>query len=452
MSAQVERTTQISSSSHAPTVHTEEVLSSKYTPLLRVWSEVIMPFLVIRLLLFVVGIVTVYYILPLVNRNQPVFPGARLSHFPDMLFLMWDRFDSGFYLSIAHDGYWGPETLHGMSTWAFFPLYPLLIRLIASPFGSTMDTYRVIGIIISNSAALVAATYLYKLTTREFNHTIAARTIFYFALFPLSFYLSAIYPEALFIAFIVSCVYYTRLHRWWLAGLLGGLAALTRPQGTLLVIVIGWEYWQVLADHYAPLSPTTGIVAQMREWLRSRFLGLLRSLASWRTWLGFVALALVPTGFVLFCLYAKWKVGSFLAFEKVELYGWGRHFTNPLILLQNMITHPLPASPYDWNFYGLNVIVIFAFLLLLIPIFRRLPVIYGIFALAFCLMPITSGVPNGVARYYLEVFPAFMFLAWWSSQGSQEQQMRRHTLIVSSFAVLLSLGMTLFTLGVYSMQ
>ena len=190
-------------------------------------ANVFLPFLAIRLLLVVVGLTTIYYILPLINRKQPIVTDGRLSHFPDMLYLMWIHFDSGFYLTIAHDGYWGVHTLHAQSNWGFFPFYPLVNRLVAFPFGSAWLTYQIVGILVANIAALIATIYLYKLTTKEFNNAIAARAVFYLGLFPMSFYLSAVYPESLFLALSIGCIYYARLRRWWLAGLLGALATLT---------------------------------------------------------------------------------------------------------------------------------------------------------------------------------------------------------------------------------
>jgi hypothetical protein len=191
-------------------------------------------------------------------------------------------------------------------------------------------------------------------------------------------------------------------------------------------------------------------VAGGREWVRSRSLGLWRSLASWRTWGGFAALALVPVIFSLFFLYAQFKVGTFQAYFITEKYGWNRSLRNPLTLLLSSIRHPTPANPQEWNFYALNMLCIVAFVLLLIPIFRRLPSIYGILALVLVLMPLTSGKLDSIARYYLTVFPVYMFLAWWSGRGSEERQATRHQLILISFALLLSLGMVSFTLGVYA--
>src|SRR5207302_7980063 len=152
------------------------------------------------------------------------------------------------------------------------------------------STYQIVGIIVSNLAALIAAFYLYKLTTKEFNKTIAARAVYYLGLFPMSFYLSAVYPESLFLALSIGCIYYIRLRRWWLAGLLGALATLTRSSGVLLAVAFAWGYWNVLGDNFAPRKHSIGFVSSIREWLCSRFVGLWRSLSAWRTWNGFVAL------------------------------------------------------------------------------------------------------------------------------------------------------------------
>lgn len=426
-------------------------LEAKHTPLRVLWSRVLLPLLAIRVLLELIGLITFYYVQPLLDRKLPIGSDLRGLHARDVLLLMWKHFDSGYYLWIAHDGYAGADTLHSATNWAFFPLYPLLVHLAATPFGSNWTLYYVMACLVSTLAALVASIYLYKLTEMELGERVAGRAVLYLLLFPMSFYLFAIYPESLFLALTISSIYYARLRRWGLAGLLGGLAALTRPTGIVLLVPLAWEYWQWRSEQFAPLQTTSGVVAQTREWVRSRSLGLWRSLASWRTWLGFAALALVPVSLSLFFLYAQFKVGTFQAYFITEKYGWNRSVRNPLSLLLSSIRHPLPANPQDWNFYALNMLCILAFVLLLIPIFRRLPSIYGILALVFVLMPLTSGKLDSIARYYLTVFPVYMFLAWWSMRGSEEQQSARHQLIIISFALLLSIGMVLFTLGVYSM-
>ena len=447
----VEKTSFVYTDEGPATAENPSRLSSRRSQISQLWSLVVLPFLAIRLLLLVVGLVTIYYVEPLVNRLQPIHLDAQSTQFPQMLWMMWSRFDSGFYLSIARDGYGSAAALHGASSWAFFPLYPLLMRILVLPFPVTDNLLRLSGIAIANISAVIALVYLYKLTKHEFNSHIAARTVFYLALFPMSFYLSAMYPESLFLALSLGSIYYARQRRWWLAGLLGGLAALTRPQGVLLSIVVGWEYWQCLADQYVPLQQGKGWLSNLRAWLYSRLHGLWLSLRSWRTWAGIAALLQIPLGLAIFCLYGKLQVGTFFPFQTVERY-WGRSFRNPIKLIIETFSHPVAPSPYDWNFYALSLLVICAFIVLIIPIFRKLPAIYGIFALLFVFVPLSSGATNSMPRYYMEVFPVFLLLAWWSCQGSEEQRMQRHSLITASFAILLSLGMVLFTLGVYSMS
>ncbi len=417
------------------------------------WSAIILPLLVTRFLLLLIGVVTTYYIVPLIDRHQPIHMGDQGREFPAMLWLMWLRFDSNFYIGIAQSGYWDAASLHGASNWAFFPLFPLLIRLLAFPFGTSTMALTFAAIVVVNCATIVAAIYLYKLTAKELSHAMAARAVFYLALFPLSYYLSAVYPESLFLALSIACVYYARTRRWWLAGLCGALAALTRPQGVLLAAVVGWEYWQCLADQYYPFEVRSrDWFAAAIYWVKTRVVGLLRSLRSWQTWRGIAALLLIPSGLALFCFYGKWKVGTFLPFTITERTGWGRHFSNPIKFLFETFTHPVAASPYDWNFYGLNIVCMLVMLVMLPLIFRRLPSIYGIFTLLFFIMPLTTSSLQSSARFTMGIFPIYLWLAWWTSRGSSEQQMRRHTYTVAAFGILLALATVLLVLGVYSMS
>ena len=111
---------------------------------------------------------------------------------------------------------------------------------------------------------LIAVIYLYRLVQREFGEKVASLSVIYLALFPTAFYLSAIYTKSLFLACSVACIYYARTQRWWLAGLCGGLASLTRAQGVLLLIPVVWEYWQVISDHYAPITNAGQVTLQER--------------------------------------------------------------------------------------------------------------------------------------------------------------------------------------------
>src|SRR5260370_7837609 len=107
---------------------------SKRLELFQILTEAVLPFVVIRLILVLVGVLTIIYIEPLVNVHQPIHLDQQHMRLPDMLGLMWANFDRGFYITLAAGGYWGADTLHGMSNWAFYPLYPLLIPIFPPPF------------------------------------------------------------------------------------------------------------------------------------------------------------------------------------------------------------------------------------------------------------------------------------------------------------------------------
>lgn len=83
------------------------------------------------------------------NQNLPGFWRA----YPNNLFLDgWARWDSGWYKSIAEIGYSNlPMNEWGQSNTVFFPLYPLLMRMMRAIIP---DTY-ICGVIISNVSFLL---------------------------------------------------------------------------------------------------------------------------------------------------------------------------------------------------------------------------------------------------------------------------------------------------------
>lgn len=406
----------------SPDILEEEVVipvQSQKSELAEITKAVIIPFVVTRLALIAIGLLTIYYILPLINSSQPIHSNLGTLPFHQMIYQMWAHFDSGFMAGIARRGYpTGPHALDGMSYWAFFPLYPIAMRLLMLPIGVTGNHAVITGVIVSNLTSLVACIYLYKLAKKEFNSVVAQRAVLYMLIYPMGFYLSAVYSEGLFMALSIGCVYHARKHQWLLAGILGGLAAFTRPQGIFLALAVGWEYWR----------------AHKGLW------------TSPRTWLGLASLALIPLGLASFCLYAKQETGDFFAFIKVEENGWGRQSSNPILVIWDALQHPVPSNPYTWQFYSYNMIVIFLFWFLLLVILRKMPFLYAILTFAYLYMPLASGNIGGIGRLYLITFPIYMIAAWWSARGDEW----RHTAIMSVCTILMGLMMAMFVIGVYT--
>lgn len=168
---------------------------------------------------------------------------------------LFDRWDSGYYLKIALNGYptgypdlnyW---TSNGISIaqgtplaypeWAFFPLYSAVIRAVGIlfvPFLTTTHAFMLSGFVVSNITFFVSVYFLYKLSNKIFDQRIALiATVFYSFWGGASFY-SAIYSEALFMALALGAFYYLEENKLYKATLLGFLASFTRSNGFLIFI------------------------------------------------------------------------------------------------------------------------------------------------------------------------------------------------------------------------
>lgn len=158
------------------------------------------------------------------------WPGALSLH--DVLDT-WNRWDTTHYTDIAMHGY---TTL---SQAAFFPLYPVLERILYSIFHRGI---LLIGMTISNLAFLGTLIVLYRLVETEFDRPTAYRSALYLAIFPSAMFFFAAYNESLFLFFMLLSIYSMRHGSWWLAGLFGALATLTRSSGLFLALIYCYEF------------------------------------------------------------------------------------------------------------------------------------------------------------------------------------------------------------------
>lgn len=430
-----------------------------------IWREAILPYLGTRLVLLAVGLFATYYIMPLLVRVSPLPDPSMRMAFPQSLWLMWDHFDSGFYVQIAQHNYWPASTLHRQTNWVFYPLYPLLIAggakilsvclavsALTGPLILKSDMYYIAGILISNVTSLLMMMYLYLLVRKEFGAKTAARTVLYLAVFPLAFFFSAIFTESLLLGLCIACIYYARRQCWWLAGICGGLAALTRLQGVTLVVPLAWEYLWMLSTRYAP-PPTelpTNLLERVAMRIRFYFRGLLLAARVPKNWLNALALFLVPAGLLLFMAYGQWYVHDFFATFHASAWGWRRHISPPWRLLIFSLRNPVLGQPLNWNFWVLNIVAALAALATIIWSWRRLPMIYTLYTAVMVLLPLSSSLLNSYGRYTLLIFPAFILLARFTSKDASQPE-HLHTFIVASFAALEAAFMIFFVLGLPTM-
>src|SRR3989440_11271659 len=177
----------------------------------------------VHLAFFVITCLSVLFIIPDFSwKALPV----------DTLWQAWNRWDSLHYSYLA---------THGYTDWwrtVFFPLFPLLERGLAL---LTHDPF-IAGLIISNVAGLGMLVVLYRLVEEDFDSERAYRTALYLSVFPAAFFFAAAYTEALFLLLALLSFYYMRQGSWWLAGVFGFFAMLTRSTGLLLLLPFCYEY------------------------------------------------------------------------------------------------------------------------------------------------------------------------------------------------------------------
>ncbi|MGO9570594.1 MAG: mannosyltransferase family protein [Desulfomonilaceae bacterium] len=162
------------------------------------------------------------------------------SAFPENRFLDgWSRWDSGWYMDIADRGYGdAPKAGTEQRDIVFWPLYPLIVRAVRPLLGST----HLAGIIVSNTAFLLACLLLYQHVRSRYDQAVAARTIVLICAYPFSFYFSASYSDAVFFLAVVAAFYFGGRQWWFLGGLFAAVAGATRPLGVLCVIGLALLY------------------------------------------------------------------------------------------------------------------------------------------------------------------------------------------------------------------
>jgi mannosyltransferase PIG-V len=275
------------------------------------------------------------------------------------------RWDAGAYVVIAHDGYGAVPANN-----AYFPLYPLLMRLGAAALGGSDDAYLVAGLFISNLALFVALVYLASLVAIDQDAAAGQRAALYLLVFPTSIFLSVVYPESLLIALSIGAVYHARRGEWLAAGALGVLAALARPFiGAAIALPIAIEAFQRSGPRAAVLSATPAAVALV-------------------AWLG-VLWRITGDPKAILTAEANWGVG-------------------PSFPLESFI------DLFDPRVYGFPYIVLGATVLigaLVVMSWRFLRPSLAAYATVVFLISIATGSLTSSPRYYLSVFPAFIVLA-----------------------------------------
>jgi hypothetical protein len=369
-----------------------------------------------RAAIWIAAIFAFFFFEPNRHPNADRWDTARLhdlGYFTDV----WARWDSDFFLRIAQHGY-------NDSSAAFAPLYPALVAVLGRVF---FGHYIVAGLVVSLLCCLGAFLLLYRLAEERLGVDGALRSVLYLAVFPMALFLQAVYSESLFLLLSLAAFALAERGRFAGAGVVTGLAILTRVAGIALLpalAVLAWRH---------------------RERIRA---------------LGKLALALPVAAIYPLVLWQQ--VGDPFAFSGAQ-DRWHRHLswagpfdglwhglTSTWHGLQQFVvghgtkvpgTNPMHAAAENVQAFAFLVL----FIVLTVVAWRRLGAAYGVFAAVSLAIPLSYPSSRwpllSLPRFGLVIFPLFLALA-----ALTADRPRLHTAVVACSSVFLGVAVVQWAL------
>jgi hypothetical protein len=323
-----------------------------------------------------------YRLLPFFQANfeanfvDPLHPNVTLAS----AFSTWD---AQHYLYLSENGYHA-----GQLSDAFFPLFPLLIHLATPIFNSSL----VAGLVVANAASLAGLYILFRLVTRLHGERAAQTTLLLYLAFPTAFFFSLIYTESLFLLLVAGFFYLLFTGRAAWAALPAALLPLARPEGVLIILPFAVYYG------VETLGITRRPFAEALDRLKARE----------------AAPVLAPLfGAVAYLTFMRAATGNALEmFQTMKSYVSAHSITYILHPLQ--LAHALGEWPLAIHGFTNSVIdraLFLLFVLLLVPLFRRVHPALALFGLAVGILNVVSGTFMSYSRYLLLAFPVFIAAA-----------------------------------------
>jgi uncharacterized MnhB-related membrane protein len=321
----------------------------------------------------------------LVHGSQVDVPGLSL----------WDRWDAPHYTDLMVYGYraddpgnltnpYGYQQVYPGDLGLYIVFYPLFPWL-GGALNALIHAPVLSAFIVAGVASVVLGPLFYRLVKHDESPDVALRATWFLLIFPTAYFLHIGYTEALFLALVIGSFLAARTGRWWLAGLVGGLAALTRINGLVLLLAL-------------PVEAATQWYMTPPEARRFRW-----------DWL---AIGLVAVGFGVY-LALNWALyGTPFQFLIVQHDHWYKSLASPLDAINGALGWFSSDDPDSRLMYGFMELLFVGIGAVgtLVAAFRFRPSWFA-WMLGNLVLFVSTSFLLSTPRYVLTLFPLFVALA-----------------------------------------
>lgn len=306
----------------------------------------------------------------------------------------FSRWDAPHYLDIAKIGYTSehlPPPYHDQYLFiVFYPLYPALTALLSPLLGNVFNAATAISWACLAGACFV----IYRLSMLDAGKGESQRAVKYLLIFPTAVFLGAPYTESLFLLLSALCLFALRKRRWWLAGVTGFFAALTRNLGALLILPFAVEALDV-----------TGVFSDRKK---------LKTVGFWLELLKNGAWALlIPVSVGIYLIINQIAYGDPFMFLKIQDSWWHQHaqpFWRTVLTTWQCLAGG--TSPDDKMFLWLPQMLGMAAVLVSLPFMaRRLRPSYTAYLVAYAAVALSPSWLLSFNRYMMGAVPLLLGIA-----------------------------------------